>query len=47
MDNKKTLILDIYKDQLNDWYKVHNIIREKAELYCDFLFSLLDVIDET
>ncbi len=47
MDNKKTLILDIYKDQINDWYKIHNIIHEKAELYCDFLCSLLDVINET
>jgi hypothetical protein len=49
MDNKKEdhITFETYKDQIEIWYKAHNIIREKAELYYDFLFSLLNIIDET
>ena len=49
MENKSEehLTFESYKEQINIWYKVHNIVREKAELYYDFLFSLLTLIDET
>lgn len=49
MDNKKDerVTFENYKDQVDIWYKSHNIIREKAELYYDFLFSLLNVIEAT
>lgn len=48
MDNKEEhLASETYKEQIEVWYKTHNIIREKAELYYDFLFSLLDIVDET
>lgn len=49
MDNKKEehITFETYQGQIEIWYKAHNIIREKAELYYDFLFSLLTVIDET
>lgn len=48
MDNKEEHVtFEAYKDQIDIWYKSHNIIREKAELYYDFLFSLLTLIDET
>jgi hypothetical protein len=48
MDNKEEhLTSETYKEQIEVWYKTHNIIREKAELYYDFLFSLLDIVDET
>lgn len=36
-----------YLDQIDTWYKGNNIIREKSELYYDFLYSLLNLIDET
>lgn len=36
-----------YKTHLELWYKVHNISREKTELYYDFLISLFDLIDST
>lgn len=45
MDNNTTF--ESYKDQIDIWYKSHNIIREKSDLYYDFLSSLLNVIDET
>lgn len=48
MDKKKEhLTFEDYKDQIDIWYKTHNIIRENSELYCDFLSSLLQLIDET
>ena len=49
MDNKNEehLTFEGYKEQIDVWYRAHNIIREKAELYCDFLSSLLAIIDET
>lgn len=49
MDNKKEehITFESYKDQIDVWYKSHNIIREKSELYYDFLSSLLNIIDET
>jgi hypothetical protein len=49
MDNNKEehITFETYKDQIEVWYKAHNMIREKSELYYDFLFSLLTIIDET
>jgi adenosine deaminase len=49
MDNKSEehLTYEAQREQLEIWYRAHNIIREKAELYYDFLFSLLNLIDET
>jgi hypothetical protein len=44
---KRTDILEKYQDQTEIWYKIHNIIRERSELYCDFFSSLLLLIDET
>lgn len=38
---------DSYKTHLDLWYKVHNITREKTELYCDFLITLLEFIEDT
>lgn len=47
-DNKKErLSVDSNKEQNEIWYKSHNIIREKSELYYDFLLSLLNIIDES
>ena len=46
-DNEAHLTFETYKEQINIWYRAHNIIREKSELYYDFLSSLLDLIDET
>lgn len=45
--NDERQIFELYKEQINIWYKAHNIVREKAELYYDFLYSLLMIIDET
>jgi len=49
MDNKKEehITFETYKDQIDVWYKAHNIIREKSEIYYDFLSTLLNLIDET
>jgi hypothetical protein len=46
-DNEARLTFETYKEQIDIWYRAHNIIREKSELYYDFLSSLLDLIDET
>jgi len=46
-DNETHLTFETYKEQIDIWYRAHNIIREKSELYYDFLSSLLDLIDET
>lgn len=46
-DNEARLTFETYKEQIDTWYRAHNIIREKSELYYDFLSSLLDLIDET
>ena len=43
----KIITTDSYENQIDIWYKSHNIIREKTELYCDFVMSLLDIIEET
>jgi hypothetical protein len=48
MDNHEYHITSAaYKEQIEVWYRTHNIIREKSELYYDFLSSLLNIIDET
>jgi len=46
-ENEEHLTFETYKEQINVWYRAHNIIREKAELYYDFISSLLNLIDET
>ena len=46
-DNEARLTFETYKEQIDTWYRAHNIILEKSELYYDFLSSLLDLIDET
>jgi hypothetical protein len=45
--NEEHLTFEAYKEQIDVWYRAHNIIREKAELYYDFISSLLNLIDET
>jgi hypothetical protein len=49
MDNKKeeSITFEEYNEQINTWYRANNIIREKSELYYDFLSSLLTLIDQT
>jgi hypothetical protein len=49
MDGKinEFLALDSYQEQMDLSYKVNNIIREKTELYYDFVSSLLDLIEKT
>lgn len=46
MDEKR-LTFEEYQEQTNISYRSNNIIREKAEVYYDFLSSLLIIIDET
>ena len=41
------LTLDDYREQINVWFSANNIIREKSELYYDFITSLLRLMDET
>jgi hypothetical protein len=36
-----------FRNQIEVWYKAYNIIREKVELFHDFVLSLHDTIDET
>lgn len=36
-----------YKNQVDIWYRTHNINRDKVILYYDFLTSLYNIIDET
>lgn len=36
-----------FRNQAEVWYKAYNIIREKTELFHDFIVSLYDLIDET
>ena len=38
---------DSYKQQIDIWYKAHNISREKTELFYDFLMSLYNLLQET
>lgn len=49
MDSKKEeyIAFATYNEQIDFWCKKHNIVREKSEVYYDFLFSLLTLIDET
>jgi hypothetical protein len=49
MDNKSEehLTSATYKEQIDVWYRSNNIVREKSELYYDFLSTLLNLIDET
>lgn len=43
----ETYDTDKYRNQIDIWYRVYNIHREKIELFYDFLNSLYDLIDET
>ena len=36
-----------FRNQAEVWYKAYNIIREKTELFHDFIVCLCDLIDET
>lgn len=36
-----------FKNQAEVWYKVYNIIREKTELFHDFIISLYELIEST
>lgn len=36
-----------FKNQAEIWYKAYNIIREKTELFHDFIVSLYELIDST
>lgn len=36
-----------FRNQAEVWYKAYNIVREKTELFHDFVISLYDAIDET
>ncbi len=36
-----------FRNQIEVWYKAYNIIREKTELFHDFVISLHSLIDET
>jgi len=43
----ETQDIDKYKNQIDIWYRVYNIHREKIELFYDFLYSLYHLIDNT
>ena len=45
--NEEGITLEEYREQINIWYSANNIIREKSELYYDFITTLLKLIDET
>ena len=45
--NDEGVTLDEYREQINILYRANNIIREKSELYYDFITSLLKLIDDT
>jgi hypothetical protein len=45
--NEESITYETYKEQIDIWYRTHNIIQEKTELYYDFISSLLNIIDET
>lgn len=49
MDNKdeELITFEAYREQIDVWYRAHNIILEKTELYYDFISALLHLIDET
>ncbi len=36
-----------YKNQIDIWYRVYNISREKTELFHDFLISLNELVETT
>ena len=51
MENKEGYLEFIesesYKQQIDIWYRVYNIVRERTILYYDFLKSLYELIEET
>lgn len=52
MKNSKESYLEFissesYKHQIDIWYRAHNIIREKTELFYDFISSIFFLIEET
>jgi len=52
MDNRnqnydEKIAKENYINQIDVWYKSHNMSRERSELYCDFLVSLMTLVDDT
>ena len=51
MENRESYLefvsSESYKNQIDVWYRAHNISREKIELFHDFLISLYDLVVET
>lgn len=49
MGKKENLKFSIeeYRERVDTWYKANNIIREKSEVYYDFIYSLVKLVDET
>ena len=45
--SKEHFVLEIHKEEIDIWYRAHNIVRERSELYHDFILSLLNLIDKT
>lgn len=43
----QNLSIEEYREKLDTWYSANNIIREKSELYHDFIHSLIEIVDET
>ena len=43
----KDITIEEYLENVNIWYSRNNIIREKSELYYDFITSLLKIMDNT
>lgn len=41
------IVSENYRNQIDIWYKAHNISRERMELFYDFVVSLYSLIDET
>ena len=51
MENKESYLEFIssenYRQQIDIWYRAHNISREKLNLFHDFVASVHDMIDQT
>jgi len=49
MGNKEEphVTIESYREKIDIWYRANNIIREKTELYYDFISALIKLIDET
>jgi len=47
MGNENEQTIEEHRQRIQFQYSVNNIIREKSELYFDFLLSLLNILNET